>query len=198
MKRGIIVLLAVIVAATASLAAQETSGSPTTMSKKELRRTMRGYKAFYEAGYDFNNMEQKWTGGNGAKIEAMTIQGFQLNNFFFMGGGIGVNYFTNKSMKSLSVPIFVDARVNLLNRKFSPFFDARAGYALGEENGEYLNLQVGLRYALLKRHAVFIAFEFGWQSHQIYKEKIGTNNSYLCFEENDVMSYLGFKIGYEF
>ena len=52
-------LLTVIVAATASLAAQDTADTPTTMSKKELRRTMRGYKAFYEAGYDFNNMEQK-------------------------------------------------------------------------------------------------------------------------------------------
>ncbi len=59
MKRGIIMLLTVIVAATASLAAQDTADTPTTMSKKELRRTMRGYKAFYEAGYDFNNMEQK-------------------------------------------------------------------------------------------------------------------------------------------
>lgn len=54
MKQGILALLSAIVVATSGLSAQETE-IPAVMTKKEMRRTMWGYKAFYEIGYDFDS-----------------------------------------------------------------------------------------------------------------------------------------------
>ena len=196
MKRGIIIMLAVTIAAAANLAAQETTSNPTTMSKKELRRTMRGYKAFYEAGYSFafhnptgNDLIMHPYSGVCDKLSFGTVQGFQVNNFFFMGAGIQMDYYTQKELKSVSVPVFLDLRVNFLNKRFSPFFDARIGSSFaGDVVGVYIGFQLGLRIGLPRNHAIFAAVEY-------------TENEELCsfvVTPDSDASNIGFKIGYEF
>ena len=194
MKRGIIMLLTVIVAATASLAAQETAGSPTTMSKKELRRTMRGYKAFYEAGHLFafeapmkNDITHHRYIDACDKFSFTTSQGFQVNNFFYMGFGIELDYYWRKEIQEISVPVFLNLRVNFLNKRFSPFADFRIGGNYGNEiGGFYIAYQLGLRYALPRNHAIFVCAENSFCIEAGWSE---TDNS---------ISNLGYKIGYEF
>ena len=194
MKRGIMMLLAVIVAATASLAAQETTDSPTTMSKKELRRTMRGYKAFYEAGYSFDSSDSFWLYGE--KVGFATSQGFQFNNFFYLGGGIALDCFVNapEISKGTIIPVFAEARVNFLNTRLAPFFSCRCGGYFGDSSGLLLSCQIGLRYGLPKRHAIFVAFDYSSQYDSDYFRSLWSDSNYV----DDTTISLGFKIGYEF
>lgn len=181
MRDRVILLLAAIIASTVALAAGQTNeqaagGQPAKMSWREFRRTMRGYKAFYEAGYGFvapGNGEHYcfelegivWDEGYCPlftccdKLSFATSQGFQFNNFCYVGAGFGLDYYTSSRMKKASIPLFVDARVNILNKRVSPFFDFRFGGTIGDLEGFFFNMQLGLRVGLPKRHAVYAAAE---------------------------------------
>lgn len=197
MKQGILALLSAIVVATSGLSAQETE-IPAVMTKKEMRRTMRGYKAFYEIGYDFDSRAAGERFADVSKFETVFVQGFQFNNYFFLGGGAGLNFFTGKTLEALAIPCFVDMRVNLLNKAVTPFFDARVGFAFGEVSVGNFNFQVGLRYGLAQNHAVFAAFGFGWQTEPDDMYDYGEDGEAFRAEPQDLVSYLGFKLGFEF
>ncbi len=187
MKRGTIVLLAVIVAATASLAAQETA----------IYKAERGYKAFYEVGYNFEfNEEDQYDPWDEVffplfdecnKLSILTSQGFQFNSHFYLGGGIGLEYYTKSGVNVVSMPFFADFRVNFLKKRFTPFWDTRLGGCIGRIDGIYWSTQLGVRLGLPKSHGVYVAAEFSLTSDCFASEDIDTSTVNA-----------GFKIGYEF
>ena len=82
--------------------AAEQNDDKTLDSRHQNRRTMRGYKAFYdvEYGFDIDDEEKDWEGGYIAgyphcnNFMISTTQGYQFNNFFFLGGGLGLTRFS--------------------------------------------------------------------------------------------------------
>ena len=155
MKKLIILFIAVLLPAGA-YAADTDTGSP-TLTKKEQRRTLRGYKGFVELGmgityHNFNYIENpmdKNTTPKGFGIEVLTSHGYQLNNFLYLGGGVGVNECTETN---IMIPIFADLRVNILDKRISPVIDFKWGYAVGNHYGVYLSFNAGVRFALKKQH----------------------------------------------
>lgn len=195
MRHRVILLLAAMVVSAASFATEraDVGEQPAGLSKKELRRTMRGYKAFYEAGYEFCFYDDNDTGLSSPlwshcnKLSVATSHGFQFNNFFYLGAGIGVDYYVNPRLKKVSIPLFVDARVNFLNKRFSPFFDFRLGGSGGDLEGVFTNFQLGLRIGLPENHAVYAAAEYCVQFDADMQTSL----------DNTTMTF-GFKLGYEF
>jgi len=223
MRHRVILLLAAMVVSAASFATEraDVGEQPAGLSKKELRRTMRGYKAFYEAGYEFCDAEDEeivlvggsliigdkeyprdpivippnetiWDGGVCPlynfcnKLSFATSQGFQFNNFFYLGAGIGLDYYVNPQLRKVSIPLFADARVNFLNKRFSPFFDFRLGGSIGDLTGVFTNFQLGLRVGLPENHAVYAAAEVCLQTDVNF------------YQLNKSTATYGFKLGYEF
>lgn len=199
----IIRILAIAVSAlwACSLAASEPAAASEELRAWEqqqwqTRRTMRGYKAFYEAGYlftldDDNCFLIESCGDPPAcnRLSLTTSQGYQFNNFFYLGAGAGMEVNTYRKSKGeeagVSVPIFADLRFNILNdKKVLPFVVVRAGGCVGYWRGAYINVQAGIRVKLDKK------------SHALYAALVADR-----LVDDDVIDGsggLGFRIGFEY
>lgn len=158
--------------------------------------TLRGYKAFYEAEYGFD-IDNEEVDNNGEKISnyphcnnlmISTTQGYQVNNFFFAGGGVGILHYVDGNRTVM--PIFADIRFNLLDNKFiMPILNARVGYVVGSWGGIYSSAWVGARLNLMHNHAASISVGVSHHNDQFSS----TNNDF----EWTATSF-GIKLGYEF
>ena len=144
--------------------AAEQNDDKTLDSRHQNRRTMRGYKAFYdvEYGFDIDDEEKDWEGGYIAgyphcnNFIISTTQGYQFNNFFFLGGGLGLLRYIDG--KKTMMPIFAETSINLLNNKrVMPFLQARLGTVVGEWGGVYYSAICGVRLKVAQRHAVSLS-----------------------------------------
>lgn len=72
-----------------------------------------------------------------------TCHGYQFNPYFFLGAGVGFG--------SDTLPLFVDARADILDNDVSPFLDARIGCSFIDGVGAYVNTSVGVSFRILGR-----------------------------------------------
>ena len=179
--------------------AAEQNDDKTLDSHHQNRRTMRGYKAFYdvEYGFDIDDEEKDWEGGyipgyphcNNFMIS--TTQGYQFNNFFFLGGGLGLLRYIDG--KKTMMPIFAETSINLLNNKrVMPFLQARLGTVVGEWGGVYYSAICGVRLKVTQRHAVSLSL--------IMSDHFDVES--FINDQDDGISWfarsLGIKLGFEF
>ena len=179
--------------------AAEQNDDKTLDSRHQNRRTMRGYKAFYdvEYGFDIDDEEKDWEGGYIAgyphcnNFMISTTQGYQFNNFFFLGGGLGLLRYING--KKTMMPIFAETSINLLNNKrVMPFLQARLGTVVGEWGGVYYSAICGVRLKVAQRHAVSLSL--------IMSDHFDVES--FINDQDDGISWfarsLGIKLGFEF
>lgn len=147
-------------------------------------QTMRGYKAFVDVAYgfavsdDFDELSDK--------IIVSTSHGYQFSNFFYLGGGMALEYYTQNGWKSAAFPFFVESRINLLSdKRLLPFISGRAGYTLGCLHGAYFDIQLGGRLKLKQRRAVYAAFTLSIMPN-MEGERVDDTNG------------LGIRVGLEF
>ena len=170
-----------------AMGCQAQEADATKTARYNNRHTMDGYKAFYETGY-FWGIDNPNGPHLPNKFSVTTSQGFQLNNFVFVGLGAAANVYSSRGTTYLTVPIFGELRINLLNAKrFTPFADGKLGYGIGDMHGVYCACQLGLRYALPKKRAVYLAGEWNFQINQDLK----------VLKADDINCNLGFKFGFE-
>ena len=163
------------------------------------RRTMRGYNAFYdvEYGFDIDDEEKDWEGGYIAgyphcnNFMISTTQGYQFNNFFFLGGGLGLLRYIDG--KKTMMPIFAETSINLLNNKrVMPFLQARLGTVVGEWGGVYYSAICGVRLKVTQRHAISLSL--------IMSDHFDVES--FINDQDDGISWfarsLGIKLGFEF
>ena len=179
--------------------AAEQNDDKTLDSRHQNRRTMRGYKAFYdvEYGFDIDDEEKDWEGGYIAgyphcnNFMISTTQGYQFNNFFFLGGGLGLLRYIDG--KKTMMPIFAETSINLLNNKrVMPFLQARLGTVIGEWGGVYYSAICGVRLKVAQRHAVSLSL--------IMSDHFDVES--FINDQDDGISWfarsLGIKLGFEF
>ena len=179
--------------------AAEQNDDKTLDSRHQNRRTMRGYKAFYdvEYGFDIDDEEKDWEGGYIAgyphcnNFMISTTQGYQFNNFFFLGGGLGLLRYIDG--KKTMMPIFAETSINLLNNKrVMPFLQARLGTVVGECGGVYYSAICGVRLKVAQRHAVSLSL--------IMSDHFDVES--FINDQDDGISWfarsLGIKLGFEF
>ena len=179
--------------------AAEQNDDKTLDSRHQNRRTMRGYKAFYdvEYGFDIDDEEKDWEGGYIAgyphcnNFMISTTQGYQFNNFFFLGGGLGLLRYIDG--KKTMMPIFAETSINLLNNKrVMPFLQARLGTVVGEWGGVYYSAICGVRLKVAQRHAISLSL--------IMSDHFDVES--FINDQDDGISWfarsLGIKLGFEF
>ena len=177
----------------------EQNDDKTLDSRHQNRRTMRGYKAFYdvEYGFDIDDEEKDWEGGYIAgyphcnNFMISTTQGYQFNNFFFLGGGLGLLRYIDG--KKTMMPIFAETSINLLNNKrVMPFLQARLGTVVGEWGGVYYSAICGVRLKVAQRHAVSLSL--------IMSDHFDVE-SFINDQDDGITRFarsLGIKLGFEF
>lgn len=147
-------------------------------------QTMRGYKAFVDVAYGFAVSDD--IGELSDKIIVSTSHGYQFSNFFYLGGGMALEYYTQNGWKSAAFPFFVEGRINLLSdKRVLPFISGRVGYTLGCLHGAYFDIQLGGRLKLKQRRAVYVAFTMSIMP-SMENEKVDDTNG------------LGIRVGLEF
>ena len=104
-----------------------------TNDRKAARNTLKGYKGFVDFAYIGDVSDY-----NASKIELSTTHGYQFNNYFFVGGGVAFNYYTDADL--YAAPIYANFRANFINKKVTPFADVKAGYAVGDIEGAYASI----------------------------------------------------------
>ncbi len=137
----------------------------------------RGFKGYIEVGYALGLSDDD----DGCGLARVAF-GYQFNPHIFtgLGGGAGLYY----EFDDIGYPVFANFRYNILNKRISPFVDAKAGYFLGDTEGLYLSPSVGCRFAIGKRMAFITSVCLEVQD---YKKR----------RHNTALS-LGLKIGFEF
>ncbi len=118
--------------------AQENEDSP------KRRGIPKGMHFFLDASYNytFNNYLGYDYALNDYPAFSFAL-GYQFCPYFFFGVGGGVNIYDGNT----GVPVFGDFRVHFMNRRVSPFIDARVGYSFSV-NGLYYSPAVGCHVGL--------------------------------------------------
>lgn len=170
----------------------------------------KGYHGFIDAGYSLNlsgTLDANWT-------EINTVHGYQVNPYFFVGGGIGFHYIPNyesneidgvpywKRDSSCEIPLFVNLRLNILNKHVTPFLDARLGHYLTNHSGSYMAGGVGCRFALKANQAIYVLASYT-SSNLRYQEAymishIDYSYDWHYKDIDEDQSAISLKVGYEF
>ncbi len=181
----------------------------------------KGYHGFVDAGYSVklgtNTASTNW-------VEFNTVHGYQINPYFFAGAGVGVQLAEKmnygdisgrpymKRNKSTEIPIFADLRYTILNKKVTPFIEARFGHYVTSGSGPYLSGGVGCRIdfgiGALNVKVAYTEYKFKYEELDLittYKlMKVGysyINMPELSYRYHDFKknsNSLTFTVGYEF
>lgn len=145
-----------------------------------------GYRGFVDGGF---------TIGYDFVIEANTSHGFQVNPYFFVGGGMGLHIYSIEGL--VNIPIFANVRANLLDKKASPYVDYKLGASVGGASGFYTALSVGCK---IKRFDVSLGYTV--QLTELYDEVYHYNSYYGGYYTYDYytgnVGGLSLKVGVEF
>lgn len=155
-------------------------------NRKAARNTLKGYKGFVDVGYIADLSDY-----NADKVEISTSHGYQFNNYFYVGGGVAVDFYTDADL--IAAPIFVDFRANFINKKITPFADIKTGYSVGDVEGVYVATGVGVRFSLKGKKALNLKLEYNYQQYDYYYR-----GYYINFDDTLDLEGLGFKVGFEF
>lgn len=95
-----------------------------------------GYRGFADLGYTIGVGDYDF-----GRFEISTTHGYQVNPYFFVGGGVGfhfmesyktvgMEYALDERKSKVSIPLFADFRGTFSKRKFAPFVDLKLGSSL--------------------------------------------------------------------
>lgn len=165
------------------------------------------YRGFIDGGYTIGIGDYEF-----GRFEINTSHGYQINPFFFIGGGVGLHFmpkYETPDMEialdqrdgNVDIPVFANIRANLSKGKITPFVDAKAGTYVTNNGGLYLNASVGCRYALDEKQAINVSI--GYTSEKLEFQ------TFDRFVSNYNMDYsrqgrllttegIAIKVGYEF
>jgi len=128
----------------------------------------RGYKGFIDLGFSFGINNDYWDYRDN-KFEFATSHGYLFNPHLFVGLGIGINYYVDRldddyypldDDTRVEIPLFAHVRTHFLDRKVTPFADAKLGYIVTNDDGVYFSPSVGCRFARNYRSAFWVSLGF--------------------------------------
>lgn len=160
------------------------------VQRSSAKPALKGYKGFVDLGYLADLSDN-----NAGKIEVSTAHGYQFNNYIFLGAGMAVDYFNDADL--VSVPLFVNFRVNFINKKITPFADFKTGYSAGDVEGAYVSLGMGARFSAKGKKAINVRLEYNFQQYD-YSYSYSSGNYHGTYEDYLDLQGFGFKVGFEF
>ena len=133
--------------------------------KKNLKEEVKvSYRGFVDLGYTIG----VGAVSNSDRVELTTTHGVQIIPEFFVGAGVGVNYYhvAEGNGPCLSIPVFVDVRTDILRSNITPFVDFKIGYSFGNVQGLYVTPSVGCKVNHLD-------FSLGYVSQRYHGLNVG-------------------------
>lgn len=124
-------------------------------------------------------------------IGAITTHGCLINPHLYIGGGVGVGFYSLYDALELLFPVFTDFRGYFIKGNLKPYAELKLGYDIGI-NSIYLSPAVGLRYK-------YFDFSLGIDILQLpsfYEDTYGYYD--LSYSEKVIKGSLSFKIGARF
>jgi len=165
------------------------------------------YRGYVDAGYTFGSGNYDF-----GRFEVNTSYGYQINPYFFIGVGGGFHFMSSYKTPGMDIPydtrdskvdipLFANARCNILKGKISPFIDLKGGTYVNNNGGLYVNLSVGCRISTKAKRAV--NFSVGCTSEKLEFQTFShfTSNYNLNYIRKPVMYHtegITLKMGYEF
>ncbi len=131
-----------------------------------------------------------------------TVNGFQLNEHFSIGVGIGIDNYQNATL----FPITLDSRVTILKGKVSPVFIWNFGYAVGLNDikgGIIMNPQIGIKTFISKNVAYLFNFGYKLLGQEItyldgYNYSNPISKTPIFVTENINLKFLTISTGFAF
>ena len=134
----------------------------------------KSYRGFTDLGYSLGVGEKS---EDFDRFTLSTTHGYQLDDMFFVGAGIGFEYVRDAAVAL--APIYADVRMDipLRSRNIKPFVDAKIGYAAGQVDGFYFAPTVGVRVPV--KFVKAMNFGLGYKLQKI--QDAGTNTNAITF-----------------
>lgn len=170
-------------------------------------QTNSGYRGFSDLGYTVGVGDYDF-----GRFEISTTHGYQVNPYFFLGGGVGFHFMQSYETKGMeialdkrdskvSIPIFADFRGTFSKRKFAPFVDLKLGYFVTNNDGFYGNISAGCRMNVKGNQAVSLSI--GYTYEKLEFETFGrftssTSMNYTRDPRKLDCEGVSIKLGYEF
>lgn len=165
------------------------------------------YRGFIDGGYTIGVGDYDF-----GRFEINTSHGYQINPFFFVGGGLGLHFMPEYKTKGMDIPLdqreskvdiplFANLRANFSKGKITPFIDGKAGTYVTNNGDLYLNLSLGCRFALNEKQAVNVLV--GYTTEKLEFE---TFKSFVSYKSMNYTTYsrklntegISIKVGFEF
>lgn len=166
-----------------------------------------GYRGFADLGYNIGVGDYDF-----GRFEISTTHGYQVNPYFFVGGGVGFHFMSSYETKGMdipldkrdskvSIPLFADFRGTFSKRKFAPFADLKLGYFVTNNDGFYGNVSAGCRMAIKGKQGIFLSIGYTYEKLEF--------QTFSRFNSTTSMNYtrtprkldcegISIKLGYEF
>lgn len=165
------------------------------------------YRGFIDGGYTIGVGDYDF-----GRFEINTSHGYQINPFFFVGGGLGLHFMPeyktdgmdiplDQRESKVEVPVFANLRANFSKGKNTPFIDGKAGTYVTNNGDLYLNLSLGCRFALNEKQAVNVLV-----GYTIEKLEFESFKSFVSYKSMNYITYsrkletegIAIKAGFEF
>ncbi len=167
-----------------------------------------GYRGFADLGYTIGVGDYEF-----GRFEISTTHGYQVNPYFFIGGGVGFHFMSSYETKGMeyaldkrdskvSIPLFADFRGTFSKRKFAPFVDLKLGYFVTNNDGFYGNISAGCRMALKGKQGISLSIGYTYEKLEFQTfdrfTNSGHNMNYTRSPRKLDCEGISIKLGYEF
>ena len=181
MKAKRLLSLSLLAVITMTAQSQTTSSqSPQTTNGIKV-----GLKAFIEGGYAFGESMY-----SEIPVSLLATIGYQASPHMFVGLGSGENFLSSSGV--YGIPLYADVRINLLDKSFTPFMDAKIGYSIADIEGLYISPSIGYRFGSSINTAFIISV-----GYELQKVKTSLVNQY-GYKSTTNLSGLNVKFGFDF
>lgn len=175
----------------------------------EARQPQRGYRGFVEWS---NSLRNERFGGftensiviyreNTFYTGLTTSHGYQINQMFFIGAGLGMERCA--TLENWVVPVFIQGRIDLKFGKFTPFGDIRVGANLAEGAGVYFSPTIGYRFNWGRKTGINIGagLSLAGYTAEHFEGTFDSPDSYELYyvgRRHHVRPYFSFRVGIDF
>lgn len=171
-------------------------------------QTNSGYRGFADLGYTIGVGDYDF-----GRFEISTTHGYQVNPYFFLGGGVGFHFMQSYETKGMeialdkrdskvSIPLFADFRGTFSKRKFAPFADLKLGYFVTNNDGFYGNISAGCRMTVKGNQAVSLSIGYTYEKLEFETFDRFTNPGHNMNYTRDPRKLdcegVSIKLGYDF
>ena len=165
------------------------------------------YRGFVDGGYTIGIGDYEF-----GRFEINTSHGYQINPFFFIGGGLGLHFMPEYKTKGMDnpldqreakvdIPVFANLRANFSKGKIVPFVDGKAGTYVTNNGGLYLNLSAGCRFAVNEKQGVNVSVGYTTEKleFETFKSFISSKDmNYMTSPRKLNTEGIAITVGYEF